>query len=74
MMKNLRMNTNKKRVIGFNVTEDQCIWMKAGIVNFHLCDNAFDCNTCPFDIGMRKAMHHTAKTGKDRDKKAGLPL
>jgi len=57
-------------VIGFNVTDDQCIWMKAGIVNFHLCDNAFDCYTCPFDIGMRKAMHHTAKAGKERDKKA----
>jgi glycine cleavage system H lipoate-binding protein len=30
--------------------------MKAGVVNFRHCDNAYDCFTCPFDRGMRKAM------------------
>jgi glycine cleavage system H lipoate-binding protein len=30
--------------------------MKAGVVNFRECDNGFDCRTCPFDRGMRKAM------------------
>jgi glycine cleavage system H lipoate-binding protein len=31
--------------------------MKAGVVNFRLCDNAYDCYNCPFDRGMRKAMN-----------------
>jgi glycine cleavage system H lipoate-binding protein len=46
----------RQKVKGFNVLEDQCIWMKAGVVNFRECDNSFDCNSCPFDKGMRKAM------------------
>ena len=45
-----------KRVQGFNVLEDECIWMKAGVINFRICDNNFDCGSCPFDKGMRKAM------------------
>lgn len=49
-------NPKKKRVIGFEVLEEECIWMKAGIVNFRMCDNAYDCYNCPFDKGMRKAM------------------
>jgi glycine cleavage system H lipoate-binding protein len=50
----------KKRVIGFQVVEDECIWMKAGVVSFRHCDNAYDCHTCPFDLGMRKAMGRKA--------------
>ncbi len=59
--------TIKKRVKGFQVAEDKCIWMKAGVVNFRLCDNAYDCYNCPFDLGMRKAMglESTAQTKKD---------
>jgi len=49
-------NRAKKRVQGFNVVSNECIWMKAGVVNFRECDNSFDCTTCPFDRGMRKAM------------------
>ena len=44
------MNTTKKRksvspkqrVVCFNILEDRCIWMKAGVINFRICDNAFD--------------------------------
>jgi len=52
----LKKEPSKKRIQGFQVVEDKCIWMKAGVVNFRLCDNAYDCNSCPFDLGMRKAM------------------
>lgn len=54
----MKTSSDKKqrRVQGFQVLENECIWMKAGVVNFRLCDNAYDCNTCPFDRGMRKAM------------------
>jgi glycine cleavage system H lipoate-binding protein len=30
--------------------------MKTGIINFRLCDNAYDCNNCPFDKGMRRTL------------------
>ncbi len=46
----------KTRVKGFQVVEDQCIWMKAGIVNFRLCDNVYDCMTCPFDKAMQRTV------------------
>jgi glycine cleavage system H lipoate-binding protein len=49
-------NGTKKRIIGFQVVENECIWMKAGVVNFRVCDNAYDCNSCPFDKGIRRAM------------------
>jgi glycine cleavage system H lipoate-binding protein len=55
----------RKRVKGFQVAEDKCIWMKAGVVNFRLCDNAYDCNTCPFDHGMRKAMNLESPSEKE---------
>jgi glycine cleavage system H lipoate-binding protein len=46
----------KKRVVGFNILEDQCIWMKAGVVNYRICDVAFNCNTCAFNRAIRQAM------------------
>ena len=48
------------RVIGFQVLENECIWMKAGVVNFRVCDQAYNCNNCAFDKGMRKAMKLSA--------------
>ena len=57
----MKLNTEKKRVKGFQVLEDECIWMKAGVVNFRKCDNDFDCNTCGFDKGMRRAMGFSAE-------------
>ena len=46
----------KKRVAGFQVVENECIWMKSGTVNFRFCDNAYDCYSCPFDKGMQRIM------------------
>ena len=58
MKKRADSKTKKTRKVvqGFKVLEDECIWMKAGVVNFRKCDNGFDCNGCPFDTAMRKAM------------------
>jgi len=53
---NMKKRNGKTRVQGFEVVEDACIWMKAGVINFRKCDNDYDCNNCPFDLGMRKAM------------------
>jgi glycine cleavage system H lipoate-binding protein len=37
-----------------SMTENQCVWSKAGVVNFKICDNAFDCTSCAFDKVMTK--------------------
>ena len=57
-----------KKVVGFKVTENECIWMKAGVVNFRLCDNAYDCYNCPFDRGMRKAIDASPSTDSTQKK------
>jgi glycine cleavage system H lipoate-binding protein len=33
----------------FSMGDNQCVWMKAGVVNFKICENAFDCTSCAFD-------------------------
>ncbi|ABK16522.1 hypothetical protein [Syntrophobacter fumaroxidans] len=35
--------------------EKLCVWMKAGVVNFKLCDGAYNCLACSFDRAMREA-------------------
>ena len=40
----------------FSMSENQCIWMKAGVVNFKICENAFDCTSCAFDKGISKKL------------------
>lgn len=48
----MELRTSRKtapRVKAYSATENQCIWMKAGIVNFKLCENAYDCLSCRFD-------------------------
>lgn len=52
----MRSTKHKNIVKGFQVVENECIWMKADIVNFKLCDNVYDCRTCPFDKAMQKKM------------------
>jgi hypothetical protein len=48
-------------VKGFQVIEDECIWSKAGIVQSRLCDNVYDCRTCPFDRAMQKTVNADSK-------------
>jgi hypothetical protein len=35
--------------------ESLCVWMRAGVVNFKLCDGAYNCLACSFDRAMREA-------------------
>ena len=46
----------------FSMTENQCVWMKAGVVTFKICENASDCTSCAFDkeIGGKMAQKPTA--------------
>lgn len=52
----MRSRKQDHEVKGFQVVENACIWMKAGIVPFKMCDNVYDCRTCPFDMAMQKKM------------------
>ncbi len=51
-----------QRVPVFSMSENQCVWMKAGVVNFKTCGNAFDCTSCAFDkeISRKLAQQPTA--------------
>lgn len=42
----------------------ECIWMKARIINFRLCDNEGDCDHCEFDLNMRRAMGDKVRLGR----------
>ena len=49
-----RAEQNGQRVRVFLMGENQCVWMKAGVVNFKSCENAFDCTSCYFDKEMSR--------------------
>jgi glycine cleavage system H lipoate-binding protein len=53
------MLAKNQRIIvkGFQVLENECIWAKAGTVQSGLCDNVYDCRTCPFDRAMQKTVN-----------------
>ncbi len=57
----MKTMTEKKGIKGFQVIEDECIWMKAGIVGLHICNKLYDCFDCKFDKAMTKAMGAHAK-------------
>lgn len=52
----MKAMAQNKGIKGFQVIEDECIWMKAGIVSLHVCNKAYDCFDCKFDKAMTKAM------------------
>jgi glycine cleavage system H lipoate-binding protein len=58
-MKNTR--DQEKKVVGFNILEEECVWMKSGLVSFKRCENAYDCNNCQYD----KAMTAAVKSAKE---------
>lgn len=57
----MKTKTTKKGILGFQVVEEECIWMKAGIVSYHTCNKVYDCFDCKFDKAMTKAMGVPAK-------------
>lgn len=40
----------------------KCVWMESGVVSYKLCDNNFDCPTCPYD----QAMQRKVQKGRER--------
>jgi glycine cleavage system H lipoate-binding protein len=57
----------KKNIPGYYLSENKCVWMRAGIINFKLCDYDYDCYHCPFDQAMKNAIgEKKAPKRKDR--------
>lgn len=34
--------------------EEKCIWMEAGVIDYKLCNNYYNCHTCSFDRAMKE--------------------
>ena len=51
-----------QEVRSFSMSENQCVWMKAGVVNLKTCESVFDCTSCAFDkeIGRKLTQEPTA--------------
>ncbi|MBI5247948.1 MAG: hypothetical protein HY912_00505 [Desulfomonile tiedjei] len=66
---------NKKTTVTvFNLSDKECVWMRARIVGVKYCDNAFDCTTCSFDKAMTRKMakeSHDAKWTTKMNKMLG---
>ncbi len=41
--------------------EKECVWMRAKVVNFKLCDRDYDCAECHFDKAMKKAWNQESE-------------
>ena len=56
--------------------EDKCIWMEAGVIDYKLCNNSYNCHTCPFDRAMKvtadKNVHVRREGLEPQGKKAGI--
>ena len=49
-------------------TPAYCLWMDAGVVNYKLCDRAFDCDRCPLDQALhRRPSERSAKAKLKRN-------
>ena len=45
-----------RKVSGFQVVEEECVWRKLGVIDFRGCHSGRDCHNCSFDKGMREEM------------------
>ena len=56
--------------------EEKCIWMEAGVIDYKLCNNYYNCHNCSFDRAMKDTAEENALArirGLERTgKKAGI--
>ncbi|MEE9120582.1 MAG: glycine cleavage system protein H [Syntrophobacteria bacterium] len=45
-------------------TEEKCIWMEAGVIDYKLCNHYYDCHTCPFDKAMQQVADKNAEISR----------
>jgi glycine cleavage system H lipoate-binding protein len=55
-------------------SENPCIWMKAGVVEFKNCNNYYDCTSCKYDRGMSLQVEKGKRISwqQSMSKKSGL--
>jgi len=69
------MEKKAKKAAGFKMvpgTEEKCIWMEAGVIDYKLCNNYYNCHTCAFDKAMKEPSDRNAEArrlGLDPDGK-----
>jgi glycine cleavage system H lipoate-binding protein len=42
-------------------SEEKCIWMEAGVIDYKLCNNYYNCHTCSFDKAMKETADKNAR-------------
>ena len=55
------VHIKRSNATGLKIAKDECIWMKAKVVDFKLCDRNYDCITCTFDKSMAKIVSQNRK-------------
>lgn len=51
--------------------DEACVWMRAGLVAWKLCDRQFQCETCPLEAALRPGMP-AARPDHPADRRYGL--
>src|SRR5512138_679582 len=41
--------------------EEKCIWMEAGVIDYKLCNNYYNCHSCSFDKAMKETADKNAR-------------
>lgn len=41
--------------------DEKCIWMEAGVIDYKLCNNYYNCHTCAFDKAMKETSERNAE-------------
>ncbi len=48
-----------------------CVWMEAGVIDYKICDNNYDCNTCKFDRSMKQTADSKSRPPESRPDTTG---
>jgi glycine cleavage system H lipoate-binding protein len=50
----MKTSGNKKHLLA---KADECVWMKAGVVNKKFCTKEFNCSECTYDVALTRIAH-----------------
>lgn len=69
----------KVKLSGFRTVpaeDEKCIWMEAGVIDYKLCNNYFNCHDCAFDRAMKETADKNLQARlqglEPKGKKAGI--
>lgn len=55
---------DRAKMTGFTTVprnEEKCIWMEAGVIDYKLCNNYYNCHSCSFDKAMKETADKNAR-------------